>query len=208
MGLCNVDVASTLRVQHLATVLVKQELTCDPAPAFALLSSSATFAGVNASALVQRAASFFAPTPAYAAFIVGSVGGAVSELSPSAVIDMRTVKLVFAFNITDGMNTRPLTGTDGAAVKVRVTTQGGTPLPNVTVTLAVAGNNSVIAYFKDGTGGSAVPAVTRVTGADGLATFTGVTLTKAGGYQLTATGSFDGVNGQAALSNSFNIQNK
>jgi hypothetical protein len=46
------------------------------------------------------------------------------------------------------------------------------------------------------------------TGADGIASFAGVCLTKAGGYQLVATGTFDGVPAQPKLSNSFNIQNK
>jgi len=52
----------------------------------------------------------------------------------------------------------------------------------------------------------------RTTDANGVATFDGVTLTKAGGYTLVATGTFDsGLNALTSpgvLSNAFNIQNK
>ena len=50
--------------------------------------------------------------------------------------------------------------------------------------------------------------VTRTTNASGVADFSGVSVTKAGGYRLTATGSFDGVVGQPVTSNLFNIKNK
>ena len=44
--------------------------------------------------------------------------------------------------------------------------------------------------------------------ANGVADFSGVSVTKAGGYRLMATGSFDGVAGQPVASNLFNIKNK
>jgi hypothetical protein len=209
IGLCNVDVNNTLRVQHVTTVLAIKTLGCDTPPAFvpATTSTSTVLAALNPASIARRAIGIFTPQLAYAAFAGGSVGGAVSELSPSAVIDMQQVTLKFVFPIVDGNNSTALKGSDGAAVKVLVTTKGGTPLPNVTVTLAVAGNNSVIAYFSDN-GAAATPTVSRPTGTNGVATFTGVSLTKAGGYQLVATGTFDGVAGQPVTSNSFNIQNK
>jgi hypothetical protein len=61
---------------------------------------------------------------------------------------MQQVLLTFVFPIVDGKNSTPLKGTDGGPVKVLVTTKGGTPLANVTVTLAVAGNSSVIAFLR------------------------------------------------------------
>jgi len=209
IGLCNVELNSTLRVQHITTVLPKTALACDPPPVFgqATTSTATVLAALNPASIARRAIGFFTPQPAYAAFAGGSVGGAVSELSPSAVIDMQQVTLKFVFPIVDGNNSTALKGSDGGAVKVLVTTKGGTPLPSVTVTLAVAGNSSVIAYFSDN-GAAATSTVNRVTGANGVATFTGVSLTKAGGYQLVATGTFDGVAGQPVTSNSFNIQNK
>ena len=204
IGLCNVDVNSTLRVQHISTVLPLQPLACTAPATFAAAGTSSSL--MLASSFVKKAVSFFAPTTAYA-FAAGSVGGAVSELSPSAVIDMQQVILAYKFSIVDGRNTVPLQGTDGGPVKVVVSTKGGTTLPNVMVTLAVAGNNSVIAYFSDN-GAAPTAMVQRTTDANGVATFDGVTLTKAGGYQLVATGTFDGVAGQPKISNSFNIQNK
>ena len=108
-------------------------------------------------------------------------------------------------------NSTPLQGTDGNPVTVNVTTKGGTPLAGVIVTLAVSGNSSVIAYFSD-KGAPAQPTVQRTTDANGVATFDGVTLTKAGGYTLVATGTFDsGLNALTSpgvISNAFNIQNK
>jgi len=204
IGLCNINPASTVRVQHISTVLTKQTLVCADPPVFALESSGLRL--LDPRALAQRAIDFLAPKPAYA-FGFGGVGGAVSELSPSVVIDMQSVTLAFVFNIVDGGNSQPLQGTDGGPVKVRVTTQGGTPLSGANVTLAVYGNSSVIAFFSDN-GGPNTPSVVRTTDANGIATFTGVSLTKAGGYQLTATGSFDGIAGAPVVSNSFNIQNK
>jgi hypothetical protein len=157
--------------------------------------------------LARRALAFFAPQPAYAAFLAGSVGGAVSELSPSAVIDMQQVVIAYADSIANGTNTKPLTMVDGGPVRVNVTTKGGTALPDVDVTLSVYGNSSVIAFFSVNGGPDSVT-VTRKTNALGVASFDGVSLTKAGGYRLVATGSFDKVDGQAVISNSFNIQNK
>jgi hypothetical protein len=214
IGLCSVELNNTLRVQHVTTVLPllrnADALACATPPAFT--PAAATLGALNPASVVRRVAGFFTPATAYAAFAAGSVGGAVSELSPSAVIDMQQVVLTYKFAIVNGKNSTPLAGTDGGPVKVLVSTLGnpdipnsGVGLPNVTVTLAVAGNNSVIAFFSDTT---AKVTVSRMTGPDGVASFDGVSLTKAGGYQLVATGTFDGVAGQPKLSNSFNIQNK
>jgi hypothetical protein len=202
IGLCNVELSNALRVQHVSTVLPKKTLACDAAPPF-----TATTA-LSMSSIAHGALGFFAPRPAFAAFIAGSVGGAVSELSPSAVIDMQQTTLKFVAAIADGRSSRDLQGVDGNPVQVLVTTKGGVPLPNVTVTLTVAGNNSVIAFFSGPGTGCSGACVSATSDASGIAKFTGDKLTKAGGYQLTANGSFDGVQGPSALSNAFNIQNK
>ncbi|HEX5439206.1 MAG TPA: Ig-like domain-containing protein [Gemmatimonadaceae bacterium] len=209
IGLCDVDVTPTLRVQHVSDVLPLQSLVCSGPPAFAsaTTTTSRLLATLNPLSMTKSAVEFFAPRTANAAFRIGSVGGGVSELSPSAVIDMRSVVLQFVHPVADGQVSTPLADGDGNPVQVAVTTQGGTPLHGVVVTLAIAGNESSIAFFQDGTA-AASDMVTRTTGADGLATFTGVHLTKAGGYTLTATGAFDGVAGAPTLSNSFNMQNK
>lgn len=209
IGLCNVNPATTVRVQHVNTVLTKQELACDDPPTFALESSG--LRSLNPLFLAQRAIDFLAPKPAYA-FGFGGVGGAVSELSPSVVIDMRAVKLEYRQGIANGQVTLPLADTLGRPIQVKVTTQGGTPLPGLTVTLGIFGNSSSIAFFQQNGVTSSV--VTRTTDSDGNATFDNpsVFLTKAGGYQLVVTSTFDSgnnaINSAPFVSNSFNYQNK
>jgi hypothetical protein len=206
IGVCTIDLTPTMRVQHINTILLKKDLACSGPPGFVDAGhTSSTFLASAA----RRALSVFTPQPAYAAFIVGSVGGAVSELSPSVVIDMQSVNLAFVQPIADGRVSRPLADASGNALQVKVSTFKGTPLPGVTVTLEIAGNSSSIAFFKDGNAEASV-SVSRVTGDDGIATFASpnVFLTKAGGYQVVAKGGFDGVNGVPFLSNSFNMQNK
>ena len=139
--------------------------------------------------------------------IIGSVGGGRSVLSPFAVIDMQSVQLAFVHGVADGAISLPLADTSGNPAQVRVSTLNGSPLSGATVTLSIAGNSSSIAYFQDGNA-AASATVSRVTDANGVATFDNVRLTKAGGYILAAGGSFDGVPGTSVLSNSFNMQNK
>jgi hypothetical protein len=210
IGLCAMAaVNSTQRVQHVNEVLPKKELRCSTPPEFGSLSTSSVFAGIPA--ILGRAFDMFAPQPLHAAVLLGAVGGSKGELSPSAVIDMEQVTLSFVFPILDGKNTTPLLGSDSLPVKVLVATKGGTPLAGVHVKHELAGNSSVIAFFSESAncGPPTAASVTRgPTGADGIASFAGVCLTKAGGYQLVATGTFDGVPAQPKLSNSFNIQNK
>lgn len=204
IGECDLDVTPTLRVQHVDAILLLESLTCSPPPAFAAVSTrSSRFLA----ALSRHAADLLTPNTAQAAFKLGAVGGGASELSPSVVIDMQKVTLSFLKGVANGTNSAPLADSNGNPIQASVTTLNGTPLPNVVVTLAIAGNNSSIAFFSDGTSAPSVT-VARTTDANGLVTFSGVSLTKAGGYRLTITGSFDGVAGAPVTSNAFNIQNK
>jgi len=191
-------------VQHVNAILPLQPLACSTPPAFAAAS---TRSSRLLASLARHAANLVTPNTAQAAFKLGAIGGGASELSPSVVIDMQQVTLAFVKPVANGTNSVPLADANGNPIQVAVTTLNGTPLPNVVVTLSIVGNSSSIAFFSDGTSAPSVT-VTRTTGADGLATFAGVSLTKAGGYQLGASGSFDGVAGAPVASNSFNIQNK
>lgn len=208
IGQCDVDLTNnTLRVQHVSTVLTLRELTCGAAPSFSSVSRSDADGSFSPLRLAQRAVAFFAPRELNAAMRLGSVGGAVSELSPSVVIDMQSVDLLFMKPIADGRTRQALADASGNPVQVMVATHGGTPLPGVIVTLSIAGNSSSIAFFRDG---SAAPSATvsRTTGTDGLVTFDNVFLTKAGGYTIVASGGFDGVAAAPFASNLFNMQNK
>jgi len=210
LGLCAIPtVTPRMRVQHINEVLTLKGLQCTGPVAFTSLSTTSVFAGIPA--IMGRALGMLAPQPLHAAVLVGAVGGGKPVFSPSAVIDIGAVTPSFAFPIVNGNTSTPLQGTDNGPVKVIVTTQGGTPLVGVIVTLAVQGNSSVIAYFSDN-GAIATPTVQRTTDANGVASFNGVTLTKAGGYILVATGTFDSgpnaLTSQPVNSNFFNIQNK
>jgi hypothetical protein len=207
IGQCEVELTSTLRVQHEQTILQEIGLACATPPAFAALSLSPGANGFAPLRFAQRALGIFAPRTLEAAMIIGSVGGGRSVLSPFAVIDMQSVQLAFVHGIADGSISQPLADTSGDPAQVRVSTLNGSPLAGATVTLAIAGNSSSIGFFQDGSAASS-STVSRTTDANGLATFNGVRLTKAGGYTLIATGSFDGVAGTSVLSNLFNIQNK
>lgn len=207
IGECEVELTSTLRVQHEQEILKEEELSCATPPAFASLSVPSGANGFSPLRIAQRVLDIFAPRTLQATMIIGSVGGGRSVLSPFAVIDMQSVQLAFTDTIVSGVISKPLTQRSGGPVQVRVSTQNGSPLPGAAVTLSIEGNSSSIAFFKDG---SAAPSatVTRSTNANGVATFDNVRLTKAGGYTLLATGSFDGVAGTSVLSNLFNMQNK
>lgn len=207
VGECDVEMASTLRVQHMSSVLPESDLDCLGAPAFASATPSLRINGASPLRLARRALDYFAPRTLNATMIIGSVGGAGSVLSPFAVIDMQSVRFALVNDVASSVISKPLVDVNGGPIQIRVATLGGTPLDGATVTLGIAGNSSSIAYFQDG---SAPPSATvsRTTANGGIATFDNVYLTKAGGYTLTAGGSFDGVDGVATLSNLFNMQNK
>ena len=224
IGLCKFfaeteEALATYRVAHKDDVLPKRNISCADPAGFTPVTVTSSLGTLNPVFLAKRVVSYLAPQPLHAAtfLALGSVGGAVSELSPSVVIDMEQVTSAFVnpepdnnptsflpLTIADGRVSRQLTGTDGGPVYVRVTTLAGTPLEGATVTLAIFGNSSVIAFFNEGDGIT----VSRTTDENGLASFAGVRLLKAGGYTLVATPSFDEIPGAPILSNPFTIQNR
>jgi hypothetical protein len=217
IGLCFFDaenITSSQRLNHFNEFVPNSALTCGTTrPPAIVASTSGAFGELNPMTLVQRAVGLLTPRPAYAAFAVGSVGGAVSELSPSAVYDLSAIDALTGLGtIPDGKISKKLVTTLGPIVVRAMTkpvgTVPGTPVEAVPIELAIAGNSSSIAFFSEGLGGTPVATVTRLTDANGYATFDDVFLTKAGGYQVTLRVSFDGVAGPAVLSNSFNYQNK
>jgi hypothetical protein len=206
IGLCQVDLTETARVEHVVTILPETGLTCATPPVFSA-STSLAKSFLNPAWLAGKAVGFFAPRTLEAAMFIGSIGGAVSELSPSAVIDMQAVDLDFKFSIRDGDKSSPLQATNGGPLEINVGTKNGSPLKAATVTLSIEGNRSSHAFFQDGRNPPSAT-VTRTTDQYGVATFSGVTVTKPGGFRLVATGNFDGVDGAPITSNLFNIKNK
>ncbi|MGE5091840.1 MAG: hypothetical protein ACM3OH_06675 [Bacillota bacterium] len=140
--------------------------------------------------LAGLALSFVTPQAAYAAALGGGTGGTLNGLSDIGVLDAGQVNLTMSF-ISDATTTTAL-----APFTVTAKGNGGTVLPDVTIHLLVSGNS-----------GSFTPiSPTAVTDANGVATFTGVLLDKAGGYTLEATSDFTGYTQSAVFSNLFHIK--
>ena len=154
-------------------------------------------------------ASVLSPAAAIAQDFSASIGGLPSDWSPFTTGTVLPGKIYLSFSTqqTDGTVNTPLT------VVVQATDSSVSPpvgAPVVVITLSIAGNNGQPAMFKKTSDGSVSSTATVVTDASGSASFSGYTLTKAGGYTITATGSVGGV---APAANSitsalFNIQNK
>ena len=81
-------------------------------------------------------------------------------------------------------------------VQVRARGDDGTPLPEVSVTISVQGNQG--SFTISGT-------TTRVTGNDGIATFPDLSLDKPGGYVLLATSTLTGYAAAQVTSGMFHI---
>jgi len=163
--------------------------------------------------LAQRAATFFAPRPLYAATAFlggGSVTGSPDDWSPSAVYDLSAYLLKDLGTIADGNLKKDLalkTGGGAPTINVRLTSDSTKNAANGTpVVMSIAGNSSTIAFFSDN-GADPTTTVTRYV-KDGQVTFNNVRLTKTGGYKLAFQVAFDGVSAFTIFSNSFNMQSK
>jgi hypothetical protein len=211
VGLCVFDtsdpltpVTPTQRVNHDGTFLPNVSMTCGAsAPAYNVASASSPL-----SSFAQYAMSLITPKSAHAAamFFGGSIGAAPSELSPSAVYDLGVTRLSFNGTIADTRINTQLQTTGGAVLAVQaLDADGVTPLPDVIVRLEIAGNESAIAFFRDGNQNKVF--VDRETGADGYARFTGVAVSKPGGHTLSAKVNVAEVVGTPKLSNQFNVKN-
>lgn len=140
--------------------------------------------------LAALALSVVTPAPLYAAKSGGGTGGTLNGLSDIGVLDAGQVNLTMSF-VNDATTTTAL-----APFTVTAKGNNGTALPDVTIHLLVSGNS-----------GSFTPiAPTAVTDANGVATFTGVLLDKAGGYTLEATSDFSGYTQSSVFSNLFHIK--
>jgi hypothetical protein len=220
IGLCfadGTDVTTTQRVNHNSKFLaLASTIDCNSYPtAITPTTGSLAFGALNPMRLAQRAAGFFGPQPLYAAamFDGGSITGRPDDFSPSAVIDLSQVKLVFD-PIEDSFVDSVLTSKTTPAHEVRVYAYSldNTPIPGVNVVVRIAGNSSTISAF-----GGTSPNDSTVIYSDrvvakgtplGYARLTGVTLKKAGGYTLSAEVDVANFTSTPFNSLSFNIQNK
>ncbi|MDF2774673.1 MAG: hypothetical protein K0S86_4173, partial [Geminicoccaceae bacterium] len=134
-------------------------------------------------AFAQRVASWFAPRPLYAssAVVLGGTGGLLRGLSPigAVSVNVTTVKLTIQSQPTTGFINTPIT----PAITVRALTANDTPLDGLTIRLDITGNNGSY-IVKEGTN-------IAVTANGGIATFSDLEISKAGGYTFVAVGYFD-----------------
>jgi hypothetical protein len=175
-------------------ILTVQDFT--PLVTLGVLDCTTQLASAPPSGLLPRLAamalSFVTPQAAYAAALGGGTGGTLNGLSDIGVLDAGRVNLTMSF-INDATVTTAL-----GDITVIAKGNGGTVLPNVSVQLLISGNN-----------GSYTPITTsRVTDVNGLATFSGIIIDKAGGYTLEASSSFTGYDPSASFSNLFHIKNQ
>lgn len=195
-----------LRVQRASTILPFAALGfCDAAAS----GSSARRAGPGrgtADALAGLAgllAGTLAPSPLQASSLVGGVGGRLPSFSPVVVVNAGAVNLTFTVQPVDAIVDEVI------PVEVTARGNGGTPLPEVGVTLAIVGNNASFAriiYYVDGQPlDPADGPLVVTTGTDGVAAFR-VSLNKPGGFQLSATGDLSGFETRTTTSNLFHIK--
>jgi hypothetical protein len=189
VGLCIVN-PGRLRVQENTSIL-------SPAnPTFLSCAGFLANASSRPTTLAQRATqlvlSVLRPQPLLATALEdGGTGGNAEGFSTFGVVDAGSVNLDFFTQPVDAQAFAIM-----APVRVRARGNGGTPLPAVAVTIAVAGNEG--SWNFSGT-------FTRITGADGIATFDDLSLDKPGGYTFAATSSAAGFAASQVISQAFHI---
>ena len=151
-------------------------------------------------ALIGRLAgaslNLLAPEPLFAAATVfhAGAGGTLRGFSSFGGVDAGAVHLDFLTAPRDAKAGQLISFPPG--VQVRARGDGGTPLPEVSVTISVQGNQG--SFTLSGT-------TTRVTGNDGIATFPDLSLDKPGGYVLLATSTLTGYAAAQVSSGMFHI---
>ena len=171
-----------------------------PSPSTSSLSTSAWFASIT-----NRLRSVFTPASAWAQDrsldFDSFTGGGPSSWSPhvfGTISGGPQLPLTFSTQPTNGFVYPALLNT----FVVHAQTAAGHFLNGVTITIVVANNMGSPA------GACVVGVLTAETKGAGDATFDKVSILKAGGYLISASGSYNGIPTQSAVSNLFNIKNK
>jgi len=162
----------------------------------------------------RSAFNWASPRPLYASALKvgGGTGGSLGDLSKFAVVNAGAVNLSFTPPIGDQNLNVPFNAT------VRALGNQGTPFIDLGVRISVKGNStSQTGVLSGGTGAtqcSTTPAYpqgscTAITDRFGNAVFTGIKITKSGGYRLLAESSSlpapNSPDASSAVSNLFNV---
>jgi hypothetical protein len=209
VGTCVIDDQSSFLIQHLAKS-DNEEIVPSDFVSFCGLSDLMQLTsakGWTPSALAQRLVDFFTPRPLLAAALgTRPPGGSVGALSPFGAVNPDTITLSFPTNaqVKDGFTNTRITFKDGSDIRVFVEPKGGTDLNGAVVVLSAVAN----------LGAPVVPKNNTAVTIDGLATFPGLELNKAGGYRLVAKINGFGQNDATgftltqAISNGFNLKQR
>jgi hypothetical protein len=194
-GVCNVS-GATVRIQRNQSLLPLIDLDC---ASVSTASRSSGSEGVLF-AVARQIANVFMPRELNATALIGGVAGLLSDFSPHTAVDLVSVGSGFTSQPLNGFVNKPIPG-DGSSgvVQVRITSAAGTPLPGVLISLSVTGNKGTNVVLSNGT---------AVTDDAGIASFPNLSVNKAGGYTLSADGTYDGITGSTGISALFNIKNK
>lgn len=167
------------------------------------LTSLKSAEGWSPAAVAQRVFDFFSPRPLLATALgIRPPGGSIGALSPSVAVNPGTITLDFPKQVADGKTGVQIKFTDGSPVSVTVEPAHGTNLDGAVVLLTAVANLGTPVVAEGNT------AVTN----DGVATFPGLKLSKAGGYRLVASITGFGQNNAAGfsivqdVSNGFNLK--
>ena len=195
VALCVANPNGALRVQEDAAIIPVADPSFLPCTGF--LSAAPTLHDGLLFGMARRvlraAVGLFQPAPLLAALKVGGTGGLAGGFSRFGAVNAGSVHLQFTQQPVDGFINQLF------SVKVLAVGDGGTPLPGVSVTLTVLTNNGTTVLFSGTT-----PVSTDGTG---VASFSNLSINKAGGYRLIATGTADGLGQSAPVqSNLFNLQ--
>jgi hypothetical protein len=141
----------------------------------------------------RAAASLFTPAPLFAG--VGGTGGLLSGLSPKGAVTFVPAATGITFVQQPVDTKRSLRPQFAASVSVLVTTENGTSVGGVLVTITAVNNKGSWTPFNN----------TAVTGSNGIAVFPDLYFDKSGGYNLVASGVVFGQPTKSATSNRINI---
>jgi hypothetical protein len=165
-------------IQHHATA-DNGEIIPSATPSFcpsALTRSRAR--GLGTFAFVRRVLDFFRPQPLLAAALgTRPPGGSIGALSPNAAVNPGQILLAFANKNIDDGRTGQVIKAEGNIISVNVTPAGQTKMDGVLVRLIPTTN----------LGATVVATGNEARTENGIATFPGLRINKAGGYRLIAT---------------------
>jgi len=201
VGLCiaqaNSSKTAANRLVHLSTIVTDPNSVLQQGTNFCVNHVTSNGTTTWFASIMHRAASLFAPKPAFAQFDFAGIGGLPdgwSPFNPNAIAGSNVVLTFGALpkNVKDSTN---------FTLIVHASAPGIANMPGVNITLTVANNSGTPAQAV------LIPQdPSAITQTNGDATFV-IAIGKPGGYTLTATGDISGVKTAGFTSAVFNIKN-